>query len=116
MSTRKAQRLQMCEPVPGLQILVKLSNTPLVRTVITTVTRHQLAIVGIVFVTTLVFAMRKNAPWLTVPKQVAIEFFSAVSQSLAALLGVLIVFLTFTSQLIAQRRHEDYHTLQIQID
>ncbi|MEH2163680.1 MAG: hypothetical protein V7K38_22220 [Nostoc sp.] len=116
MSTRKAQRLQMCEPVPGLQILVKLSNTPLVRTVITTVTRHQLAIVGVVFFTTLLFAMRENAPWLTVPKQVAIEFFSAVSQSLAALLGVLIVFLTFTSQLIAQRRHEDYYTLQIQID
>ncbi|QKQ73360.1 hypothetical protein [Nostoc sp. TCL240-02] len=116
MSTRKAQRLQMCEPVPGLQILVKLSNTPLVRTVITTVTHHQLAIVGVVFVATLLFAMRENAPWLTVPKQVAIEFFSAVSQSLAALLGVLIVFLTFTSQLIAQRRHEDYYTLQIQID
>ncbi|WP_375514065.1 hypothetical protein [uncultured Nostoc sp.] len=116
MSTRKAQRLQICEPVPGLQILVQLSNTPLVRTVIATVTHHQLAIVGVVFVVTLVFAMRENAPWLTVPKQVAIEFFSAVSQSLAALLGVLIVFLTFNSQLIAQRRHEDYYTLQIQID
>ncbi|MEH2063868.1 MAG: hypothetical protein V7K50_16660 [Nostoc sp.] len=116
MSTRKTQRLQNCEPVPGLQILVQLSNTPLVRIIIITVTRHQLAIIGIVFVVTLVFSMRENAPWLTVPKQVAIEFFSAVSQSLAALLGVLIVFLTFTSQLIAQRRHEDYHTLQIQID
>ena len=116
MSTRKAQRLQICEPVPGLKILVQLSNTPLVRTVIATVTHHQLAIVGVVFVVTLVFAMRENAPWLTVPKQVAIEFFSAVSQSLAALLGVLIVFLTFNSQLIAQRRHEDYYTLQIQID
>ncbi|MEH2248126.1 hypothetical protein [Nostoc sp.] len=116
MSTRKAQRLQICQPVSGLQILVRLSNTPLVRTVITTVTHHQLAIVGVVFVVTLVFAMRENAPWLTVPKQVAIEFFSAVSQSLAALLGVLIVFLTFNSQLIAQRQHEDYYTLQIQID
>ena len=116
MSTRKAQRLQICEPVPGLRILVQLSNTPLVRTVIATVTHHQLAIVGVVFVVTLVFAMRENDPWLTVPKQVAIEFFSAVSQSLAALLGVLIVFLTFNSQLIAQRQHEDYYTLQIQID
>ncbi|MHC5738762.1 hypothetical protein [Nostoc sp.] len=116
MSTRKAQRLQICEPVPGLQILVQLSNTPLVRTVIAIVTHHQLAIVGLVFVATLIFSMRENAPWLTVPKQVAIEFFSAVSQSLAALLGVLIVFLTFTSQLIAQRRYEDYYTLQIQID
>ena len=116
MSTRKAQRLQICEPVPGLQVLVRLSNTPLVRTVIATVTHHQLAIIGLVFVVTLVFAMRENAPWLTVPKQVAIEFFSAVSQSLAALLGVLIVFLTFNSQLIAQRQHEDYYTLQILID
>ncbi|MEH2298145.1 MAG: hypothetical protein V7K88_03505 [Nostoc sp.] len=116
MSTRKTQRLQICEPVPGLKILVQLSNTPLVRTVIATVTHHQLAIVGVVFVVTLVFAMRENDPWLTVPKQVAIEFFSAVSQSLAALLGVLIVFLTFNSQLIAQRQHEDYYTLQIQID
>ncbi|QLE43305.1 hypothetical protein FD723_24535 [Nostoc sp. C052] len=116
MSTRKAQRLEICEPVPGLQILVKLSNNPLVRTIITTVTHHQLAIIGVIFVATLVFSMRENAPWLTVPKQVAIEFFSAVSQSLAALLGVLIVFLTFTSQLIAQRRYEDYYTLQIQID
>ena len=116
MPTRKAQRLEICEPVPGLQILVQLSNTPLVRTVIAILTHHQLAIVGFVFVTTLVFSIRENAPWLTVPKQVAIEFFSAVSQSLAALLGVLIVFLTFTSQLIAQRRYEDYYTLQIQID
>ncbi|MHC5850340.1 hypothetical protein [Nostoc sp.] len=116
MSTRKAQRLQICEPVPGLQILVQLSNTPLVRTIIAIVTHHQLAIVGLVFVATLIFSMQENATWLTVPKQVAIEFFSAVSQSLAALLGVLIVFLTFTSQLIAQRRYEDYYTLQIQID
>ncbi|MEH2465052.1 hypothetical protein, partial [Nostoc sp.] len=81
MSTRKARRLQICEPVPGLRILVQLSNTPLVRTVIATVTHHQLAIVGVVFFVTLVFAMRENDPWLTVPKQVAIEFFSAVSQS-----------------------------------
>ncbi|WP_375499671.1 hypothetical protein [uncultured Nostoc sp.] len=116
MSTHKAQRLQICEPVPGLKILVQLSNILLVRVAIAMITRHQLAIVGLVFVATLVFSIRENAPWLTVPKQVAIEFFSAVSQSLAALLGVLIVFLTFTSQLIAQRRYEDYYTLQIQID
>ncbi|MEH2434034.1 MAG: hypothetical protein V7K25_07240 [Nostoc sp.] len=116
MPTHKAQQLQIGEPVPGLKILVQLSNTPLVRIAIAMITRHQLALVGLVFVATLVFSMQENAPWLTVPKQVAIEFFSAVSQSLAALLGVLIVFLTFTSQLIAQRRYEDYYTLQIQID
>lgn len=60
MSTHKAQRIQNCEPVPGLQILVQLSNTPLVRTIIVTVTRHQLALIGVVFVATLVFAMREK--------------------------------------------------------
>ncbi|OUL21670.1 hypothetical protein [Nostoc sp. 106C] len=112
----KGQKLQIGEPVQGLQILVRLCTIPLVQKVIITLTRYQLPIVGFVFIGTLAFAMRKNAPWMTVHKDVAIEFFSAVSQSLAALLGVLIVFLTFTSQLIAQRRYEDYYTLQIQID
>ncbi|MBH8576209.1 hypothetical protein I8752_25100 [Nostocaceae cyanobacterium CENA369] len=117
MSIRsKAQTHQICEPVQGLQVLVRLSTIPLVRKVIMALTRHQLGIVGCVFVVTLAFAIRGNAPWVTVHKDVAIEFFSAVSQSLAALLGVLIVFLTFTSQLIAQRRYEDYYALQIQID
>jgi len=69
-----------------------------------------------IFIGTLLFAIGENAAWITVPKQVSIDFFSAVSQSLAALLGVLIVFLTFSIQSIAQRRHEYYYTLQIQID
>ncbi|MDZ7962954.1 MAG: hypothetical protein RMY34_34685 [Aulosira sp. DedQUE10] len=81
-----------------------------------TLTHHQLLIVGFVFIVTLAFVIRKDAPWVALDKQVAIEFFSAVSQSLAALLGVLIIFLTFNTQLIAQRRHEDYYTLQLQID
>lgn len=64
----------------------------------------------------LVFASLHPAPWLTVKQEVAIEFFSTVSQSLAALLGLLIVFLTMTSQLMAQRRLDDYRALQAQID
>ena len=115
MSTRKPQRLPISEPVQGCQILVQLSTTPLVRTLLATVTRHQLAIVGMMFVVTLTFAQRENAPWVTVRPDVAIEFFSTVSQSLAALLGVLIVFLTFSSQLIAQRRLDNYRELQVQI-
>jgi hypothetical protein len=116
MSTRKAKRLPFSEPMPGLQFLVRLGTVPLIRSAIAIATRHQLAIVAMVFLATLVFSMRENAPWVAVRNEVAIEFFSAVSQSLAALLGVLIIFLTFTSQLIAQRRYEDYYTLQIQID
>ncbi len=115
MSTRKPQRLPISEPVQGCQILVQLSTTPLVRTLLATVTRHQLVIVGMMFVVTLTFAQRENAPWVTVRPDVAIEFFSTVSQSLAALLGVLIVFLTFSSQLIAQRRLDNYRQLQVQI-
>jgi hypothetical protein len=90
MFNRKAKRLQFSEPMPGLQFLVQLGTVPLVRTVITIVTHHQLAIMAMVFLATLVFAMRENAPWVAVRNEVAIEFFSAVSQSLAALLGVLI--------------------------
>ena len=115
MSTRKSQRLPISEPVQGFQILVQLSTTPLVRTVLATFTRHQIAIVGMMFAVTLTFARRENAPWVTVRPEVAIEFFSTVSQSLAALLGVLIVFLTFFSQLIAQRRLDNYRELQVQI-
>ena len=115
MSARKPQRLQVCEPLQGLQILVKLSTTPILRTVLAIFTRHQLAIVGTMFVVTLIFAKRENAPWVTVRQEVAIEFFSTVSQCLAALLGVLIVLLTFYTQLIAQRRTDDYRELQAQI-
>ncbi|MDF5721367.1 MAG: hypothetical protein PUP91_12995 [Rhizonema sp. PD37] len=115
MSVRKLQRLQVCEPLQGLQILVKLSTTPVLRTLLAIFIRHQLALVGIIFVVTLMFAQRENAPWVTVRQEVAIEFFSTVSQSLAALLGVLIVLLTFYSQLIGQRRMDYYRELQAQI-
>ena len=115
MSVRKPQRLQICEPLQGLQILVKLSTTPVLQRLVAIFTRHQLAIVGIMFVVTLIFAKRENAPWVTVRQEVAIEFFSTVSQSLAALLGVLIVLLTFYTQLIGQRRMDYYRELQVQI-
>jgi hypothetical protein len=71
---------------------------------------------ALLFVVTLIFAIRNHAPWLTIKRVAAIEFFSAVSQSLAALLGVLIVFLTVTSQLTSQRRLDDYRALQTQIE
>jgi len=110
MSTGKTQ------PMTSLRILVQFSTVPLVRKAIITLTHHQLPIIGFVFIVTLGLVIQEDVPWVMLDKQVAIEFFSAVSQSLAALLGVLIIFLTFNTQLIAQRRHEDYYTLQLQID
>lgn len=115
MSARKS-RLPPQEQLQVFQRLVQLSNSPLVRTVVSTVTHHQLVIVGLIFVITMVFTSRDNAPWVTVRREVAIEFYSAVSQSLAALLGLLIVFLTFRIQAIASQRLDHYRALQSQID
>jgi len=69
-----------------------------------------------VFLLTLALALRDNASWIIIRKEVAIEFFSAVSQSLAALLGLLIVFLTFRIQAITSERLDHYRALQLQID
>lgn len=110
MSIGKAQAMT------NMRILVQFSTIPLVRKAILMLTHYQLLIVLLVFIVTLTFILGKDSPWVTLDKQVAIEFFSTVSQSLAALLGVLIIFLTFNTQLIAQRRHEDYNRLQLQID
>ncbi len=110
MSTSKAQSMK------SLRILVQFSAIPLVRKALMTLTRHQLLIVVFVFIVTFIMVIWGDVPWIALNKQVAIDFFSAVSQSLASLLGVLIIFLTFNTQLIAQRRHEDYYTLQLQID
>ncbi|MBW4692698.1 MAG: hypothetical protein KME27_13140 [Lyngbya sp. HA4199-MV5] len=71
---------------------------------------------AIVFGVTLIITIRHPASWLMIKRQVAIEFFSAVAQSLAALLGVLIVFLTVTSQLLSQKRLDYYRALQTQIE
>jgi len=116
MPPRKPQSFDSSETLRKLQRLVQLSDTPLVRVSTAALTRYQLWLMGILFVVTLIFAMQNPAPWLTIKREVAIEFFSAVSQSLAALLGVLIVFLTVTSQLVAQRRLDDYRALQMQIE
>ncbi len=116
MSPQKLQQLDCPASLRGLQRLVQLSNTTLGRTVTTALTQYQLMIIGIVFIVMLIMAIRKDVGWATVNREVAIEFFSAVSQSLAALLGFLIVFLTFTSQLIAQQRIDDYRVLQTQTD
>ena len=116
MPLRELQSFDSSETLRKLKRLVQLSNTPLVRVSTDALTRYQLWIMGILFMVTLIFAIHNHAPWLTIKRQVAIEFFSAVSQSLAALLGVLIVFLTVTSQLITQRRLDDYRALQTQIE
>ncbi|MBW4540421.1 MAG: hypothetical protein KME43_14940 [Myxacorys chilensis ATA2-1-KO14] len=116
MLPRKAQPRQGSETLQKLQRLVQLSDMPLVRFSTTTLSRHQFWIMSSLFVVMLIFAILKPAPWLTVKPVAAIEFFSAVSQSLAALLGVLIVFLTVTNQLIYQRQLDDYRILQTQIE
>jgi hypothetical protein len=116
MLPRKTQSFRDSEISQQLQRLIQLSNRPLVQVFVGVLTRYQLWIMAILFGVTLIFAILNPAPWLTIRRQVAIEFFSAVSQSLTALLGGLIVFLTVTSQLIAQRRLDDYRALQTQIE
>ena len=116
MSPWKAETFHSPKTLQTLQRLVQFGDSSLVRFYTAALIRYQLWIIGILFVVTLVFTIRHPAPWLTIKRQVAIEFFSAVSQSIAALLGVLIVFLTVTSQLIMQRRSDDYRALQTQIE
>jgi hypothetical protein len=112
----KTQSFQNFEAPQKLQRLIQLSHTPLVQFFVAIVTRYELLIMTALFGIALVFTILHPAFWLTVRRQVAIEFFSVVSQSLAAVLGVLIVFLTMTSQLIMQRRLDDYRALQTQIE
>ena len=116
MPPRKLQSFDRSETLRRLQRLVQLSDTRLMRVSTAALTRYQSWVMGILFVVTLIFAIQDPAPWLTIKREVAIEFFSAVSQSLAALLGVLIVFLTVTSQLTTQRRLDGYRALQTQIE
>jgi hypothetical protein len=116
MPPRKLQSFQTSDTLRKLQRLVQLSNTPLVRIAAAALLRYQLWIMGSLFGATLVFTILNPAPWLAIKRVAAIEFFSAVSQSLAALLGVLIIFLTVSSQRISQRRLDDYRALQTQIE
>ncbi|GAA6614740.1 hypothetical protein [Scytonema sp. NUACC26] len=116
MPPQKLQSFNSSETLRKLQHLVQLSDTPIVRISTAALTQYQLWLMGFVFVMALLFAIQKPASWLTIKREVAIEFFSAVSQSLAALLGVLIAFLTVISQLITQRRLDDYRALRTQIE
>ncbi|MBW4444875.1 MAG: hypothetical protein KME10_27540 [Plectolyngbya sp. WJT66-NPBG17] len=116
MPSQQTQSFQSPETLRELQRLVQLSNTPLVRIAVAALLRYQLWIMGSLFGATLIFNILSPTPWLTIKRVAAIEFFSAVSQSLAALLGVLIIFLTVSSQLISQRRLDDYRALQMQIE
>lgn len=116
MPSQKAQSFQTPETLRKIQRLIQLSNVPLVRITAAVIIRYQLWIMGSLFVVALIFNILNPTPWLTIERVAAIEFFSAVSQSLAALLGVLIVFLTVSSQLISQRRLDEYRALQTQIE
>lgn len=116
MLPRKAQSFQSPETLRKLQRLVQLSDIPFVRFFTSALIRYQLWLMAIVFGVTLIITIRHPTSWLMIKRQVAIEFFSAVAQSLAALLGVLIVFLTVTSQLISQKRLDYYRALQMQIE
>jgi hypothetical protein len=116
MTPQKAQSIQSPETLRKLRRLVQLSNTPMVRLAAAGLLRYQLWVMGSLFAATLIFNILNPASRLTIKQVAAIEFFSAVSQSLAALLGVLIIFLTVSSQLISQRRLDDYRALQTQIE
>lgn len=116
MPFQKVQSLHCSETLRKLQRLVQLGNVPFVRFSVSALIRYQLWLMAIVFGVTLIITIRHPASWLMIKRQVAIEFFSAVAQSLAALLGVLIVFLTVTSQLTSQKRLDYYHALQTQIE
>lgn len=116
MSYREVQSFHHSETLRRLRCLIQLSDTHFARIFITVLIRYQLWIIGIVFGMTLIFVIHYPITWFTLNRQVAIEFFSAVSQSLAAILGVLIVFLTVISQLISQKRLDDYRAFQTQIE
>lgn len=79
--------------------------------------RYQLVLIALVFVVTFALSRSKNylTTFIPIPEEAAIEFFSATSQALAALLGLLIVFLTFRIQTINQQRNNAYRELQVQI-
>lgn len=104
--------------IRSVQLLVRLGSHPVGRSIVLFLTRHQLVLIGLVFIITFAFSRNKNhlATFVQVPDQVAIEFFSVTSQALAALLGLLIVFLTFRIQTISQQRNSSYRELQAQLN
>src|SRR5689334_12091702 len=110
MPLREPQASHSSETLRRLQRFVQLSDTPLVRFFTVTLIRYQLWMMGNLFGVMLISIIQHLAPFLMIKSRVAIEFFSAVSQSLAALLGILIAFLTVTSQFIAQHRLDYYQS------
>jgi hypothetical protein len=80
--------------------------------------RYQLILVSLVFVITFIFSRDKNylAASIEIPHELVVEFFSALSQALGALLGVLIVFLTFRLERISQERNATYDQLKSEIE
>lgn len=100
-----------------IQLLVRLGSNPVGRSIVLCLIRRQLVLIGLVFIITFIFSRDQNhlAGFVQIPDEVAIEFFSATSQALAALLGLLIVFLTFRIQTINEQRSTAYHELQAQI-
>jgi hypothetical protein len=74
-------------------------------------TRYQLIIVGLAFAVTFVFSRDNNylAAYIEIPHEIIIRFFSALSQALGALLGLLIAFLIFRMQGADQEIVSAYH-------
>ncbi len=103
--------------IRAVQLLVRLASNPINRSIVVFLTRHQLVLIGLVFIVTFAFSRHENhlAAFVQIPDQVAIEFFSVTSQALAALLGLLIVFLTFRIQTISEQRNSSYRELQAQL-
>ncbi|HEY9845680.1 MAG TPA: hypothetical protein V6D03_05725 [Candidatus Caenarcaniphilales bacterium] len=102
----------------NVQRLVRLGSNPVGRSIVLLLIRHQLILLGLLFTITFTFARTSNrfATVIQISDEVAIEFFSATSQALAALLGLLIVFLTFRIQSIDQQRSSAYRALQAQLN
>jgi ABC-type multidrug transport system fused ATPase/permease subunit len=103
--------------IRAVQLLVRLGSNSVGRSIVLFLVHRQLVLIGLVFIITFAFSRNSNhlATFVQIPDQVAIEFFSVTSQALAALLGLLIVFLTFRIQTINQQRSSSYRELQAQI-
>ncbi len=103
--------------IRAVQLLVRLGSNSVGRSIVLFLVHRQLVLIGLVFIVTFAFSRNSNhlATFVQIPDELAIEFFSATSQALAALLGLLIVFLTFRIQTIHQQRSSSYRELQAQI-
>lgn len=94
----------------GRRIAATLCRVP-------TDTRLQSIIIGSVFVITFIFSRDNNylAAFIRIPYETIIEFFSALSQALGALLGLLIALLIFRMQGADQERKSAYLEFKAEI-